>query len=226
MKTLKAYEVREDGEGYCCVVFSTNGAAARREGAGELGTDWECIESCRRAPHLDQYAPGPVPAMTLIEHGWWFECQYCGRRVSNEMAEELEDDGLNPADFNPRPAGKDSVFCSESCECADHMTRRGREEAADALREVFEAKFPGATIVDIHCYDGPLLKAQNLRHGKTHVVTFTFPGSQYRSKWHFGDEFACVPQIDIDAFKAWLQCREKELLVIDAAIASVKGGAS
>jgi len=197
---LKAYEVRDDGEGYCCVVFATNGATARREGAGELGTDWECIESCRRVPHLDQYAPGPVPPLTLIEHGWWFECQHCGRCVSNEMHLELEDEGLDPADFVPRQAGKDGVFCSKSCECADHMDKRGRDEAKEALIEVFETKFPGAQIIHVHCYDGPKLVAGE--RGK-YVVTFTFPGSAFTSTWNFGDEKCFVPQIDVDAFKAW-----------------------
>lgn len=197
---LKAYEVREDGEGYCCVVFATNGAAARRDGAGELGTEWDGIESCRRAPHLDQYAPGPVPPITLIEHGWWFECQHCGRRVSNDMDDDLLDDDLDPAPFSPRPAGKHGVFCSERCECADHMEKRDREEAADALREVFEAKFQGAEILHVHVYRGPRLEA-----GKSgeYVVTFKFPGALYSSRWSFGDEFCSVPQCDVRAFAEW-----------------------
>lgn len=202
---LKAYEVRDDGEGYCCVVFATNGATARREGASELGTDWESVESCTRAPHLDQYAPGPIPPMTLIEHGWWFECSHCGRRVSNEMAEELEYDDLDPTDFVPRPAGKSGVYCSAGCECADHMAKRGRDEAEEALREVFEAKFPSAEIVRIHCYDGPKLQAPEdpKRGGATHSVYFTFPGSKYISQWNFGDDQFWVPRGDQEAFNAW-----------------------
>lgn len=197
---LKAYEVRADGEGYCCVVFATNSATARRKGASELGTDWESIESCRRAPHLDQYAPGPVPPITLIEHGWWFECSHCGRRVSNEMANELEDDGLNPADFVPRPDDKTGVYCCAGCECADHMKKRGREEAEEALREVFEAKFPSAEILHLHVYEGPKLEPGN--RGR-YVVTFRFPGAQHSSRWEFGDEFCSVPIKDQEAFKAW-----------------------
>lgn len=204
-KKLKAYEVREDGEGYCTIVFATNGATARREGASELNTDWECIESCVRKPELDQYAPGPVPPMTLLEHGWWFECNHCGRRVSESMAEELEEDDLDPADFVPRPDGKSGVFCSASCECADHMEKRGREEAADALREVFEAKFPGAEILHIHVFDGPKLHKPERpeKGGGRYVVTFTFPGATHSSQWNFGDDNCWVPQIDVDAFKAW-----------------------
>lgn len=198
---LKAYEVRDDGEGYCCVVFATNGATARREGASELGTEWEYIESCRRAPHLDQYSPGPIPPMTLIEHGWWFECGYCGRRVSNEMNEELERDGLDPDNFAPRPNGNHGVFCSAGCECADHIGRRGRDEAADALREVFEAKFPGAEILHIHVRNGPKLTEEP----RSFVVTFKFPGGEWSASWSFGDEFCQVPKCDVDAFNAWRQ---------------------
>lgn len=202
---LKAYEVCDNYEGYGCVVFATNSATARREGASELGTDWESIESCRRAPHLDQYAPGPVPPLTLIEHGWWFECQHCHRRVRNDMADDIEYDGIDPANLVPRQAGTHGVFCSESCECADHIARRGREEAADALREVFEAKFPGATVINVHCYDGPKLRIPDdlTRGGSTHVVTFTFPGSKWSSQWNFGDEECWVPSGDQEAFKAW-----------------------
>lgn len=204
-KPLKAYEVRDDGEGYCCIIFATNSATARREGASELGTDWEGVESCRRAPHLDQYAPGPVSPMTLIEHGWWFECSHCGRRVSDDMAEELEDDGLNPDDFVPRPAGDRGIYCSANCECADYMEKRGREEAEDALREVFEAKFPGAAIVDVHCYDGPLLKTAEYPHrANTHLITFKFPGGKYSARWHFGDKVCSVSQIDKEEFCIWL----------------------
>lgn len=203
--TLKAYEVRDDGEGYCCVVFATNSATARREGASELGIDWESVESCCRAPHLDQYAPGPVPPLTLIEHGWRFECSHCGRRVSDGMSEELEDEGLNPDDFIPRPAGKTGVYCGAGCECADHMEERGREEAEDSLRQVFEAKFPGATVIHVHCYDGPLLKKKENadRGGVTHSVLFSFPGGEYCSRWNFGDDVCLVPPIDQEAFKAW-----------------------
>lgn len=201
MSTLKAYEVRDDGEGYCCVVFATNGATARREGASELGTDWECIETCRRAPDLDQYSPGPVPPMTLLDHGWWFECSHCGRRVSRDMDEDDEREFLgDPADYLPRSAGKRGVFCSASCECADHMEKRGHDEAEEALVKVFEAKFPGADIEHVHIYRGPKLDAN--KRGEA-VVTFSFPGSKYSARWEFGDEFVSVPLADQDAFKAW-----------------------
>lgn len=197
MDKLKAYAVHDNHEGYGTVVFSTNGAAARRNGASDLGCEWEDIESCRRTPQFDQYAPGPVPPLMLIEDGWWFECSHCGRRVSSDMADELESEGLDPDNFEPRPAGKRGVYCSEGCECRNHLNKSYEEEATDALRQVFEAKFPGAEILFIRATtDGPKLTVYS-------TVTFRFPGSAYPVSWEFGDEFCRVQQCDVEAFNAW-----------------------
>ena len=201
-QTLKAYAVHDNYEGYCCVVFATNSATARREGASELDIDWYSVETCRRAPEFDQYSPGPIPPLTLIEHGWWFECQHCGRRCSNDMAEDLESDDLDPADFVPRASSSGGVFCSASCECADHMEKRGRAEATEALIEVFEAKFPGATLTGLHVYGGPLLLPPD---GKSirYAVYFTFPGGKRAVTWEFGDENVSLDACDSEAYKAW-----------------------
>ncbi|MCA0188094.1 MAG: hypothetical protein LCH90_19285 [Proteobacteria bacterium] len=198
-KPLKAYSGQDNYEGYGAVVFASGGAEARRKVASKLGCEWEDIASCRRSPEFDQYAPGPIQPMTLIEHGWWIECQHCLRRVSSEMAGELEVDGLNPDDFIPRPSAEGGVFCSEGCECSSHLERTGREEAADALREVFEARFPGAEIIHLHVAEGPKLTDDAGRF----VVTFTFPGGQYGVSWGFGDEFCRVSQCDVEAWNAW-----------------------
>jgi hypothetical protein len=187
---IKAYKVIEAGEGYGTIAFATNNATARRTGASELDVEWGDIESCRRQPDMDQYAPGPIHPLTLIDHGWCFECSHCGSRVSDVDQERRADARLG-------------VFCSESCECADHMRDRHREEAADALREVFEAKFPGAHIEQIGAYasfDSPRLKANS---GGDFVVTFMFPGGQHCAQWAFGSEHCWVMQSDMDAYVAW-----------------------
>lgn len=200
-RVLKAYEVRDDGEGYCIITFATNSATARREGASELGTDWDGIESCTRKPEFDSYAPGPVPAMVLIEHGWWFECQHCNQRVSSDMADELEDDGLDPADFVPQPAGQHGLFCSAAC-AAESMAEKLLIEAAGSnLIEVFEAKFPTAEILESRAY-GPRLETSDGR-GRKNWVSFKFPGAQYSSIWEFGCSHVEVPHCDIEAFNAW-----------------------
>jgi hypothetical protein len=83
-KPLKAYEVRDPHEGNCVIVFATNSATARREGAGELDTDWEGVESCTRAPWADEYAPGPAPLHATLAAGWQHECGHCGCRFYSE----------------------------------------------------------------------------------------------------------------------------------------------
>lgn len=203
MNQLKAYAVTDGYEGYGGIVFAKRSVEARRIGAGDLGIDFDEVESCRRQPDLDQYAPGPVPPLDLIAHGWWFECVHCGRRVSNNMDDEILDDGLNPADFVPRPAGKNAVFCGVGCECADHMKQRGRDEAEEALIEVFEAKFSGATLTGIHVYDGPQLLPPEDRGGIRYAVYFTFPGSKYAATWQFGDNHVSLDRCDAEAYKAW-----------------------
>lgn len=84
MKTnseLRAFSVQADEFG--CIRFAKNHVTARREGAGELGVEFNEIISCRRAPELDSYATtGSVPwKVLLIEHGWSQECGYCCRMV-------------------------------------------------------------------------------------------------------------------------------------------------
>lgn len=204
-RVMKAYAVHDNCEGYGTVVYSTSHVAARRVGANDLGITFEEVESCRRSPEFDQYAPGPVSPLVLLKHGWWFECLQCGRRVSNDMEDDVIDDGLDPADFLPRPAGNDAVYCSAGCECAHHMEERGREEAEEALREVFEAKFSGAEIIHIHCYDGPKLQAPEdpTRGGGRFVVTFKFPGGKYSAQWNFGDDRCWVSKCDQEVFTAW-----------------------
>jgi hypothetical protein len=203
-KKLKAYIVTEDYEGHSCLIFATNSATARREGAGELGTEWDGIESCRRAPQFDEYAEiGTVPVMVLIEYGWWYECSHCGRRVHKDMADDLDSEGLDPAEFMPRPNGGHGAFCSESCECADHMARRRRAEATEALLDVFEAKFPGATVVSVHVYNGPKLVENEPGRPIRNCVSFTFPGSTRGAQWSFGDAFAMISNIDAKAYRDW-----------------------
>jgi hypothetical protein len=77
-----AYSVQADECG--CVRFARSGAEARRLGAGEMDLEWEDIFSCRRAPHFDKFAPGPVPDKALWDHGWQFPCSTCERLVCDD----------------------------------------------------------------------------------------------------------------------------------------------
>ena len=57
----KAYVVTEDCDGTCTIVFANSSAAARREGAAELGLTFEEVESCRRAPWADEFSKATCP---------------------------------------------------------------------------------------------------------------------------------------------------------------------
>ena len=70
---MKAYVV-SDGDEQDEIVFSEHAASARREGAGMIGLTFEEVESCRRAPEFDQYAPGPVPLRATLAAGWFHYC--------------------------------------------------------------------------------------------------------------------------------------------------------
>jgi hypothetical protein len=76
-KTMKAYVVREDHDGGSAIVFATNGATARRQGANELNMDFDEVDSCKREPDFDQFAPGPVPLSATLSNGWWHSCTSC-----------------------------------------------------------------------------------------------------------------------------------------------------
>lgn len=84
VKPLKAYSVQGSDEG--TIVFAHHSIVARREGANELNLDFDQIESCRRAPELDQYAgQGFVSLRVLVEqHGWRTLCCYCEGRIYSD----------------------------------------------------------------------------------------------------------------------------------------------
>ncbi|KWR88811.1 hypothetical protein [Cupriavidus sp. IDO] len=195
MKPLKAYEVHDGGDNWE-IVFATNSATARREGGSEMGCDWDGVEYCRRRPALDQFAPGPVPPLALIEQGWHFECFHCGCRVDEEM-EEIEADPDFDTWSDPEPVQKGQfVYCSQSCASMDAARRRGRKAAEAALIDLVETKYPGSTATHAHVY-GDRLESE---HGHC-SATFTFPGGKFAATYKFGDG-AWVSQCDADAFRA------------------------
>jgi hypothetical protein len=206
LSTLKAYEVREPDEGHCVIRFATNSATARREGAAELDTDWEGVESCRRMPQFDAYAPGPVPPLVLIKHGWWFECSYieCGSRIGSDSEEHDED--TDEALSEPVAIGQ-RVFC-----CAEHAARqlawwRGRAAAEAALCELIYTKYPAAHVIRAHVYGDRLEPSEYhnglLVGGVKCSAEFKLPGLQYPVSYHFGEEkHVYVSNVDVEAFTA------------------------
>lgn len=192
-KRLKAYEVREDYEGHCVIAFGEGNAQARRAGGAELDLMFEEVDSCRRAPQYDHYAPGPVPALVLIEDGWWFHCSHCDARVSDD-----EEEGQDPRDD-----GVGGVFCCGACEAKHYRNQRGIVTAKANLLEAFEARFPTATATRVHVYDGGPLRTTEQHHN---TVCFTFPGAKHGGgNFDLAEPaFVMMANGDLEAWHAWL----------------------
>lgn len=192
---LKAYEVREDGEGNCCITFATNSATARREGANELNTEWESIESCKRAPWADQYAPGPVPLSGTLDAGWWHECCHCGTQFDSDGRRDSEhkdrDDEFEPVEDSGHN------FCSPTCKMGHWAEQRDRKARENATVEACVAFWPSATSITAHqTYVG--------RGSETKAMAcFRFPGGKFGVQWIVGDSQVSVSLVDKDAFEEW-----------------------
>lgn len=193
-KPLKAYEVREPDEGNCVITFATNSATARREGASELDTEWDGVESCKRAPWADQYAPGPVPLHATLEAGWWHECGHCGCRFDHEGRHGEDDDERDDA-FEPVQRGIQS-YCSETCAQEEWAERRQRAAREQAVIDAAYMRFPRVSVI----------KAYETSHHTEDTywrAAFTVPGLQYAAHWTLGSKTVDVSQCDVEAFKAW-----------------------
>lgn len=197
---MKAYTVTDgDGEeGGTVIVFATNGASARRHGGGEIGCGWEGVESCTRSPEYDQYASvGKVPADVLIADGWWYECHHCSRKVTNNLKEEVWDDGLDPDDFEV-VAVNDHVFCSHLCRVKNYNESINKKRAEAALVEYVTTKWPRADVRGVHVYKDKLEPSEE-RSGDKCSAVFLFGGKNL-AKWVFPDDTVWIAQEDAAAW--------------------------
>ncbi|MBB4126273.1 hypothetical protein GGR77_001563 [Xanthomonas translucens] len=189
-RELRAYQV--DGYDQSVLVFESNGAAARRRGAGLMDCQFEEVDSCRRQPALDVYAPGPVPPLVLIEHGWWFECGNCHRRIDDDMEQQDDEDAIEPY------AVGEVVYCSRACYAQRAARWRQREAAVAAICELVQTHFPEAHIVRAHICDCTLEKAEP-NGGTLSSCDFQLPGLKYQVSYRFREGYF-VPRGDLDAF--------------------------
>lgn len=174
MTALKAYTVHDSDE-CSVVVFAKTGIEARVAGAREMDTDFSGVESCRRFPAVDSYAPGPVPPLVLIEHGWWFECSGCYDRVGTDYYIEIQGE--------PPPLPVDhggEVYCNEECYQSALVMRAEKKRTEDAAIVALEryaiARYPGITVTARSAYASALTGPVLLR---TSVVEFRFPGGRF-----------------------------------------------
>ncbi|ABO60539.1 hypothetical protein LA345_39190 (plasmid) [Burkholderia vietnamiensis] len=204
-KPLKAYQV-DHYEGPCegsALVFAKSNAAARTEGASELGLGWDDV-SAHRSAQFDHYAPGPVPIMALIDGGWTFHCHL--HECQSPITREHHNDDGDEVDTAERAIVRGrKVFCDASCAAMHDASKRRRAAAEAALIELVEAKFPGCTITRIHiCHDR--LEPTEPNHGIMCSAEFKFPGAKYGATYIYGEgNVARVAQYDLEAFKSIYQ---------------------
>lgn len=195
-KKLKAYVVREDDEGNCAITFATNGATARRRGANELNMSFDEVESCRREPAFDQYAPGPVPLHATLAAGWWHECNHCGVRFDKDERNH-GDDGDREDAFEPVQDGQHANYCSPACMMGHWAELRARQAREHAVIEACALRWPGAS--NIRAYERYFSRDRESRW----VASFSVPGVNFQVEWESGQAHVLVSQCDVEAFKLW-----------------------
>ncbi|RML70517.1 hypothetical protein ALQ91_100548 [Pseudomonas syringae pv. syringae] len=166
-RKVLAYSVETNDPEESNIQFATSNAAARRQGADEIGTDFSGV-SCRRAQWADQYAGVRyIPAQAYIDAGWWFDCNHCGTRCDSDACRwDEESDTDIPLDlvFDGRV-----VYCSAECKTGHDAEVSARNAKFEAFKAAAAAAQPGVTFT---AFTGGYPYCAN--SGK-----FTFPGAQY-----------------------------------------------
>jgi len=127
------------------IVFARSSIEAKRDWANEHGDGDRYIAgiSAKRCKGWDKYAPGPVPALEMIDDGWRFECHGCYRRIDMEAIEYgIDDEGgqITPP-MQPYEPSPQRIWCSRAC-YDDDMAERTREtevSVANGDRDVWNA---------------------------------------------------------------------------------------
>lgn len=188
MLPMRAYIVREVYGDGCCVRFAAFNVVARREGANELDAEFGAVE-CSRYPDFDQYAETGVPDPVLVDHGWWFNCMHCGRKICNDPT---DDDGES-IELDPQYLGN-RVFCTPTCHQAFDAERQAEQARADAAEQIAKEKWPGIEVV---------YKSGHEKPPSTGRVHFMFPGGEGSVDWTVGANVAYVQVRDVEAWEAF-----------------------
>ncbi|MBB3017666.1 hypothetical protein FHR70_000706 [Microvirga lupini] len=161
-KPVKAFIIETDDPEESTIQFATTNVAARRQGADEIGTDFEAV-SCKRLPWADQYVDSGIPALAYIENDWHVSCANCGAMVHKESGSTDDDGNYEP--HEPVYRGE-HVFCSPGCETSHDskvaeqnakfaaFESRVRELRPDLQYKSFRGAYPYITMTGEFMFDG------------------------------------------------------------------------
>nr|WP_029766850.1 hypothetical protein [Pseudomonas sp. P818] len=139
-KPLKAYAVTERSEAMTVIVFASSGIAARRLGANEHDTEFECIESCRRAPWADRYQnTGKIPAQAWIDNGYSQTCDYCETGIYGDTTKDEDGNEQEPI-FEGVHA-----YCGPGCKAAREQDIAERKASGQSFIAKVQAERPYLT---------------------------------------------------------------------------------
>jgi len=131
--TLAFIGTNYDGMGE--VVWCKTRGQAKSAAAAALGCDFQEVVSLKRYPELDNFK-GDLRRW-LLDHGWWFECQKCGRQCYGG-----EDDDTNTTVLDEH----DHVFCSPEHQ-QEYEAYWGMHRAIDeAVLEDFRKLYPDVPV--------------------------------------------------------------------------------
>lgn len=79
---LKAYAWNDEQTGYTKIIYDNTANKARSWIADEEGLRYIDVK-VYRLPWADGYGDADnIPTEVYFEHGWWFECGYCGKKIT------------------------------------------------------------------------------------------------------------------------------------------------
>ena len=121
------------------ILFATSNIAARRRYSSSQDCDFAETKVSRKKI-FDQYAPGPVPPKALLEDGWYFDCDGCGRTLNygdddmwadgddisamKEIAEHNASIDAELAEFDRLQAEQEIAAADTSSEAPDKLAHR------------------------------------------------------------------------------------------------------
>ncbi len=198
------------------IVFSKTSIEAKRDWANEHGDGDRHIAgiSAKRRKEWDQFAPGPVPSMELLEAGWWMECHGCGVRVSDEDVGTSAPytNGYDYEDFaldreygpdltlpimQPYEPSLGCIFCRKECFERHEVERRRIKTMERRVAKIMAAaivrKFSDAALIGKdNSYWSPHIYVSRSNCGRllVHqaVMSFLRPGMTYGATLRVDDE--------------------------------------